>query len=74
MAPDLGRVGGHSVIGRQVTRGSTVVTLAGELDLAELRLLRRMLTRLPTASLPNVVADLEDVKGATGPGAKRSGS
>jgi anti-anti-sigma factor len=61
MVPDLGRVGGHSVVGRQVTRGSTVVTLAGELDLAELRLLRRMLTRLPTASLPNMVADLRRV-------------
>jgi anti-anti-sigma factor len=61
MVPDGTRVGARSVVDIRVARGSTVVTLAGELDLAESLVLRRALTRLPDASLPNVVADLRCV-------------
>jgi anti-sigma B factor antagonist len=58
MVPDRAMAVACSVTDICVDRGSTLVTLAGELDLAQLLALRRALTRLPAASLPNVVADL----------------
>jgi anti-anti-sigma factor len=61
MVPDGAGVDERSVADVRVARGSTVVTLAGELDLAELTKLKRALTRLPGASLPNVVVDLRYV-------------
>jgi anti-sigma B factor antagonist len=61
MVPDLEQSASQAVLDRRLVRGSTVVTLAGELDLADLRVLRRLLTRMPAAPLPNVVVDLRQV-------------
>lgn len=52
----------HAIVDRRLVRGSTVVTLAGELDIAQSRLLRRMLVQMPAAPLPNVVVDLRQVE------------
>jgi len=62
MWPKDDTCGGGAVVGRRLLRGSTVVTLAGELDIAEVLELRHELTRMPTASLPNVVVDLTQVR------------
>lgn len=50
------------IVDRRIVRGSTVVTLTGELDIAEFMLLRRELTRMPEATLPSVVVDLTQVR------------
>lgn len=62
MVPDLEQRTTETVLDRRLVRGSTVVTLAGELDIADQRLLRRMLTRMPAAPLPHVVVDLRQVE------------
>jgi anti-sigma B factor antagonist len=61
MVPDLEQSTSQTVSDRRLVRGSTVVTLTGELDIADQRLLRRMLTRMPAAPLPHVVVDLREV-------------
>lgn len=48
-------------VDRGFARGVTLVTLAGELDLACASLLRRTLLRLPSTVLPEVVTDLHEV-------------
>jgi len=62
MRPRNDTCGGGAVVGRRLLRGSTVVTLTGELDIAEVLVLRQELTRMPIASLPNVVVDLSRVR------------
>jgi len=53
---------GRTAVGRRLVGGATVVTLAGELDIAEFLPLRRRLTRMPGATLPSVVVDLTQVQ------------
>ena len=62
MMPTYETCGGGVVVSRRLLRGSTVVTLTGELDIAEILVLRHELSRLPTASLPNLVVDLAQVR------------
>lgn len=62
MGPTYDTCGEGVVVSRRLLRGSTVVTLTGELDIAEVLVLRHELSRLPTASLPNLVVDLAQVR------------
>lgn len=61
MVPELEDCPGRAVVDRRSVRGMTVVTLAGELDIADFPLLGRQLRRLPDAPLPSVVVDLTQV-------------
>ena len=60
--PDQAARQGCTALGRRLVGGVTVVTLAGELDIAEFVPLRRQLTRMPESTLPSVVVDLTQVQ------------
>jgi anti-sigma B factor antagonist len=61
MVPELEGRPVRAVVDRRPVRGMTVVTLAGELDIADFLLLGRQLRRMPDAPLPSVVVDLTQV-------------